>query len=368
MLFVGSVLFSGIAYAAPLTVACNVTSLIEAIDAANANGVPDVLDLTPGCVYTLYAVHNGTSPDANGLPIISSDVTINGHGAIIVRDGSAPELRILKVNNDGILRIHELTLQNGYAQNGGGIYNAGSLTVAQSTFKSDWASVDGGGIFNLGSAMIVNTTFNDARANGFVGYGGGIANTISGTVVLSNSTFAVGSARYGGGVSNRGGMVSIASSTFTGNVVRRGGGGVLNDNGTMSILNATFSANKGKSGGASVGSVNGTLTLQNTIVANSISGNGCYGTIVDQGGNLHWSSWDTMCLGIDGDPRLGALANNGGWTQTMALLPGSQAIDAGVNANCPATDQRGVNRPIGVRCDVGAYESSIYLFLPLIAR
>lgn len=66
----------------------------------------------------------------------------------------------------------------------------------------------------------------------------------------------------------------------------------------------------------------------------------------------------------------GALANNGGFTQTHALLAGSPAIDAGTNTGCPATDQRGVSRPQGTFCDIGSYEATVIynLFLPLILR
>ena len=69
------------------------------------------------------------------------------------------------------------------------------------------------------------------------------------------------------------------------------------------------------------------------------------------------------------NPRLGPLQNNGGPTPTHALLPGSLAIEAGTNAGCPATDQRGVSRPQGVACDIGAFESAFrLLFLPLVVR
>ena len=59
------------------------------------------------------------------------------------------------------------------------------------------------------------------------------------------------------------------------------------------------------------------------------------------------------------DPKLAPLANNGGSTETMALMlgVGSSAIDTGINSGCPATDQRGVTRPQGVRCDIGAFEA-----------
>lgn len=69
-----------------------------------------------------------------------------------------------------------------------------------------------------------------------------------------------------------------------------------------------------------------------------------------------------------GDPLLGTLTDNGGLAETMALLPGSPAIDIEFNATCEAADQRGMTRPMCVACDIGAYEKAIDLFLPLIVR
>ena len=71
---------------------------------------------------------------------------------------------------------------------------------------------------------------------------------------------------------------------------------------------------------------------------------------------------------ITDDPFLGPLADNGGFTQTHALGAGSSAIDAGDPSFCPATDQRGVVRPIGSGCDIGAYEYEPRIFLPLIIK
>ena len=103
------------------------------------------------------------------------------------------------------------------------------------------------------------------------------------------------------------------------------------------------------------------MTLKNTIVANSPTGGNCSGTITDGGGNLSYP--DTTCPGINSDPKLGPLQDNGGPTQTMALLPGSAAIDAANDAICAAPpvnnlDQRGIARPQGPHCDIGAYEAT----------
>jgi hypothetical protein len=68
------------------------------------------------------------------------------------------------------------------------------------------------------------------------------------------------------------------------------------------------------------------------------------------------------------DPGLDVLADNGGATETHALLPGSAAIDAGHPTFCPVDDQRWADRPIGPDCDIGAYEAPLWLFMPLIMR
>jgi hypothetical protein len=91
-------------------------------------------------------------------------------------------------------------------------------------------------------------------------------------------------------------------------------------------------------------------------VANSPSGGNCSGPHADEGGNLQYPGTDCEATIPSADPLLGPLQNNVGPTETMALQPGSAAIDAAVDANCPATDQRGVVRPQGPHCDIGAFE------------
>ena len=105
------------------------------------------------------------------------------------------------------------------------------------------------------------------------------------------------------------------------------------------------------------------VTIQNSIVA----GNGLYGCQVEGGANAVLTSLGNNVFGDDScgaaagdqtftDPVLGPLADNGGPTLTHALLAGSPAIDAADAASCSATDQRGVARPQGAGCDVGAFE------------
>jgi hypothetical protein len=132
----------------------------------------------------------------------------------------------------------------------------------------------------------------------------------------------------------------------------------------VNVTNCTFSGNNADQQGGGVSNVwSSTLTLKNTIVANSATGDNCSGTITDGGGNLSYP--DATCSGINLNPYLYPLQDNGGPTETMALGPGSAALDAGDDATCAAApvnnlDQRGDVRPKGPRCDIGAIEQEPY--------
>jgi hypothetical protein len=113
--------------------------------------------------------------------------------------------------------------------------------------------------------------------------------------------------------------------------------------------------------GASISNAKGAIALTNTILACSSSQTNVSGAIIDGGHNLSSDASAAFTLTTsreNTDPMLGPLADNGGLTPTMALLPGSPAIDAGDDAICPPTDQRDVARPQGRACDIGAFESA----------
>jgi hypothetical protein len=120
------------------------------------------------------------------------------------------------------------------------------------------------------------------------------------------------------------------------------------------------------------GATNISTTLKNTLIAFGLPNN-CDAHLSSQGNNLE--SANTCGLGAGGDlinldPRVGALQANGGSTLTHALDLSSPARDTGANSGCPATDQRGVARPQGARCDIGAYEGAPIhrVYAPLIKR
>lgn len=186
--------------------------------------------------------------------------------------------------------------------------------------------------------MTADTLSGNAAA---AGLGGGINNDSAGSLTVSNSTFSGNFGGLAGGGISAGGAVTVTSSTFYSNTA----GGLVN-------------------GGSNV------VTVKNTIVANNTSYN-CSGTITSLGHNLE--SANTCGFSAAGDlpntnPLVGRLANNGGPTLTHALLPGSSAINAGTNAGCPATDQRGVPRPQFGTCDIGAFEFVVRLYLPLVIK
>ena len=144
------------------------------------------------------------------------------------------------------------------------------------------------------------------------------------------------------------------------------GGGIYNS-GTLTVINSTFSGNSAATSGGGIYNT-GTLNYSNTIIANSTGGD-CTLNAGSIGTNTNNLVEDGSCsASLSGDPSLGALADYGGPTQTMALQSGSLAIDAGDDATCAAApvnnlDQRGVTRPLDgnsdstATCDVGAYEA-----------
>ena len=247
---------------------------------------------------------------------------------------------------------------NTASDRGGGIENfAGALTISNSIFTGN-SGVSGGGIDNWGSLTVSNTTFSGNNAN----HGGGMHN-VEGLASVNSSTFSGNSATFGGGIANMlsdvppgSGVLHVANSTFFGNSGSYLGGGIYSMN-ELNVLNSTFAGNQATIGGGIY--QYGATTLKNTVIANSPTGGNCSGGIADGGGNLSYP--DTTCPGINANPLLGPLQDNGGPTWTMALGEGSAALDAGDDAICAAPpvnnlDQRGITRPQGAHCDVGAYE------------
>ncbi len=311
--------------------------------------------------------------------MINKDITLSGgwdagfttQSGMSTIDGQGT-VRGISINSSVTAIIERFTLQNGSSPfSGGGIYNfSGSLELINSIIINNASS----GILNRdgGTVTLTNSTVSNNTSNS--GNGGGINNNSSNsTVILTNSIVSGNSASTGGGIYNNG-TLTIDNSTISGNTATFGGG--IENYGLLTLSNSTVSNNSASiyPGGIFFGfGTSGSATLKNTIIAGNFGFSGfpdCSGgTLNSQGYNIIKDAGDCAITGdttgnlIGIDPMLGPLQNNGGATFTQALLAGSPAVDAGnptgctdQNNNLLATDQRGISRPQGARCDIGAFE------------
>jgi hypothetical protein len=332
---------------------------------------------------------------------------------------------VFNVGSSGNLTLDHLTVAHGLASvgdfAGGGIENdsGGALTLRHSSVIENTSGGIGNGIVSGarsggGSLTISHSTIADNTATGSCsgcgGLGSGLA-ILGGTATISDSAFsgntfneassAAGAFALGGAIAQIGGTATITNSAFSGNTITMsdsnagalaGGGAVALFAGTLTMSNSTIAGNSATGSDGALGAGGGifvqsgaTLSIAGSIVAaNSAttsgvttSGANCAGSTAgltpgDSGYNLE----DGATCGFAKNAqivapaalRLGGLANNGGPTQTIALLAGSAAIDqiptaatlpSSTTPMCPATDQRDLTRPDAGEssCDIGAYES-----------
>ncbi len=314
--------------------------------------------------------------------VINQDLTLTGAGAgSTILDATGANTTVIVVGGQTAM-ISGVTITGGNVSNsmcpscevfGGGLFNFGTtLTLTNSTVSGNTASctatipsggcfASGGGLVNLGGSLTVTNSTVSGNAASCITSGGDLCRA------------------QGGGLANFLGPLTVTNSTVSGNtasctaggsgVCSASGGGISFGGGTLTLTNATVTANTVACSGAApcpafggglIG--DGTTTLQNTIIAKQLAGHDCsLETVTSTGFNLDSDNTCQLTQPSDkpgaSNPLLGPLQNNGGPTQTHALLPGSPAIDA-VTGGCPppVTDQRGVARPQGAACDIGAYE------------
>ena len=242
------------------------------------------------CSGTIALTATVTIPANTTIDGSGQDVTISGNNAV----------RVFTVYSGKRLNLDRLTIANGSSYEGGGISNAGILTVSNSTFSGNRAvnASGGGGIFNYNNSILTvsNSTFSNNSAcetcigGGISNYGtvivnnstfsgnssdsgGGIWNGYNDTLTVNNSTFSGNTANVGGGIS-AGGTVTVSRSTFDGNTANYSGGGIYSS-GTLIVSNSTFSGNTTRDGGGIFNGSYGTLTVTNsTFYSNTATGNG----------------------------------------------------------------------------------------------
>jgi Right handed beta helix region/Chlamydia polymorphic membrane protein (Chlamydia_PMP) repeat len=370
-----------------------------------------VANASPGDTIAFSLTYPATITLTTGQININKDLTINGPGESKLTISGNNAWRVMSIPGSYTVSISGLRIANGKAppdDDGGGIYNNGSLTLSDCTFSNnigDWGgglhndnqltvtnctfsgnkSPSGGGFHNDGTATIGRSTFSGNSAKS--GKGGGIMNEDGATLIVTDSTFAnnIANSLDGGGIANVDSTLTVERSTFTGNTAVFGGA-FKNDGNSASaqLINCTFSGNIATARGGAVDSGGGsaltvlnstfvknssgienpssTTTAVNNIIAKSTKVN-CSGAFT--GGSTNNLATDATCSPgfvqkTSAQLRLGALTGRPAY---YPLNVGSAAIDTGTNSDCPAIDERGLARPMDgdgdgtAICDVGSYEA-----------
>ena len=326
--------------------------LADAITEANSTpATADTIRLAPGCVYTLNAQNDdgstftGSIGPAN-LPRIITRITILGRGAALVQaESSAGERRIINVGDSGNLTLARIKVRGAdYTGLGGAVYNdSGRLKVSHSSFSGNTSLTAGGAIFSKDDLVVRNSTFSRNQA----GNPGATTDTYGGAIYSGNDT-------------------TIVNSTFYDNEVISGSyggyGGAVTQQGDITIKHSTFADNASEYGSA-LYNLAGSFIVKNSVLSGdvNVTGNLCGGSTMTGSDNILFDNKDDApptCPGTEGDPRLGELQDNGGYTKTMALRAGSAAIAHVPQAKCAARDQRNLRRPTTGKCDAGAFEKN----------
>jgi predicted outer membrane repeat protein len=270
--------------------------------------------------------------------------------------------------------LKRLVLQRGAFSSSHALENFGMLLLDQVTMRNNVST--GAAVLNQNNLIVERSTFagNTNSGTGINGHGGAILND-GGTAKIRDSTFSNNAAATGGGAIYSTSEVDVSNVTFTGNQTTAAGSGgaaiYQTGGGASAVTYATVSGNVGAGYGGglvndSSGSAAATLIVSRSIIANNTNGN-CDGVLTSGGYNL-WYGTTSCPFGEPGDgagdPKLGALASNGGLTQTMLPQADSAAIDRIPAAQCMIpVDQRGGGRPSGSGCDSGAVEVGAVLDL-----
>jgi hypothetical protein len=313
---------------------------------------------------TQVTITNNTANYGGGIANNSSLLALNGATALT---NNKATLGGGLYNFDGAVSAQNARLLNNQAVGGGGIYNAvGSLALWDVTLDGNSAKLGGisatlgGGLYNSGSASLTRVTM---TKNTSEDYGGAIYNASGRTAILTEVTLSENSAESGGGIFNDGSL-SLLNVTITKNTALNSGGGLVNNNGSSTALvmiNTLFALNT-----ANILNSDQCMLYKapGTQVFSLWSGLSCGSSIAN--GNHPNTIAPLAPLGFTGTGLPSEL------TMTHMPLPGSPAEDAGTcEYGTLSHDQRGVARPYGSTCDIGAVEMASFvhtLYLPMVVR
>jgi hypothetical protein len=321
-------------------------SLRHAISAASPG---DTISFAP-------ELNGGTIALTTGELVIGKDLTIEGPGADQLAVSGSNASRVFDIGSGVHVSISDLEIRNGLVYyDGGGISNAGTLTLANTSVSGNRVSYYyGGGIYNTGTLVITNTTIS--------GNGAGTANyhprTCGSWPFSYDCSYYTYDGGLGGGIYNTGTLV-ITNTTISGNYdyapIESNGSGIH----TLGPSELTYVTLYGTNGRNLYSGGSQPVTLENTIVAGR-GGQNCSGAALDSAGNnLEDGASCNFTKPTDQqntDPMLEPLADNGGPTRTHALKITSPAIDNATAVEGISADQRGVSRPHGGGYDIGAFE------------
>ena len=271
--------------------------------------------------------------------------------------------------------IEDSLLESNQAKEGGAIHNSfqnSSITLTDVTLSANYAKF-GGGIFNTGTATMTGVTFSN---NSTLFDGGGIYN--DGTVTLTGVTLSRNHAKRGGGIINHG-SATLTNVTLSSNDADWEGGGITNGD-WMALKNVTLHGNTADDNTNGIYAAAGFIFLENTVIAGSYGENCNQNTgahLISLGFNLSDDDTCSAYFNQVGDRNsmdawLGALEDYGGLTLTHLPFPNSPLVDGGQCQASIPTDQRGITRPQGAACDIGAVERRAneqkLIYLPVVLR
>lgn len=340
-----------------------VGSLRQAIINANGTPVADNIYFDPsleGSTITLFS----QLPDITGeMSIVNSSA-----GAVIIEGNFGGARQNVFNVTTGNLTLQNLKIAN--SATGLIINSTGTATVTNCIFDGNSAT-NGSGIDNSGTLIVTNSIFFN---NTSTSIGGGIYNRSTGNLNISGSTLSANSATLGGGLFNHGTLFSTGCTISANSAVA--GGGLYSDD-SSTLINCTLTGNTASTSGGALFIISGSVDLTNCSFIYNNSG------IYSDATNTNIRNcilWDIDALiaianvtysdvrggfagtgNIDSDPLLGALGDYGGSVKTVPILPGSPVINAGDSGASPATDARGVARPVGSKSDMGAFESQGFI-------